>query len=111
MTREIDLIRDGSAWPSIVCIGFTPASKPGYLRGWAELHLPRIKLRLHSCPCFVSNEGAWVNLPSKEIGKDAAGKARYAAQLEWNTRGIQDAFSAAAVAAVDAYAPAWREQP
>ena len=108
MNGDVVNIRDGSAWPAITCIAFTPYASGGVLRGWCDLHLPRMKLRLHGCPCFVSNESAWIGLPSREIGKDADGKSRFAAMMEWDSRSIQNAFSDAAIAALDAYAPDWR---
>ena len=106
---------DGEATtlPPITCIGWKPARSeaPTVLRGWADLHLPKIRLRLHGCPMFYSptSGSAWAGMPSREIGKDAEGKPRYAAMAEWDNRDIQNAFSQATVSAVTAYAPTWRE--
>jgi hypothetical protein len=100
--------------PSITCLSFQPANKPGVLKGWADLHLPRMKMRLHGCPVFyaATSNSAWAGLPSRETGKDQEGKPRFAAMVEWDSRAINDAFSRAAIAAVDAYyGPAWRDDP
>jgi hypothetical protein len=99
--------------PPITCIGWKPnhSEATTVLKGWADLHLPRMRLRLHGCPIFFSptSGNAWAGMPSREIGKDADGKPRYAAMAEWDTRDIHNAFSLAVVAAVSAYAPNWQE--
>lgn len=102
--------RSETVWPAITCLSFTPAPRSGILKGWADLHLPRMKLRLRGCPAFLSSEGgASVALPSREIGRDAAGKSRFVPVAEWDNRDIANAFSDAAVAALDAYQSNWRE--
>jgi hypothetical protein len=104
---------EAASLPPITCIAWKPnhSEAPSVLKGWADLHLPKMRLRLHGCPLFYSATfgSAWAGLPSREIGRDAEGKPRYAAMAAWDTRDIQNAFSQAAVAAVSAYAPDWRE--
>ena len=96
--------------PSITCLGFDRARKPGVLKGWATLHLPRHKLKLYGCGCFASDAGDWILPPSREIGKDADGKPRWASVLEFDSRELQNAFSRAAVRAIDVYTGgSWRE--
>lgn len=67
-------------------------------------------LEISDIAVFEKGGRAWCQLPAEpmrdyatgELLKDAAGKIRYKSQLRWASRELQDGFSAAVVAAVEA---------
>ncbi|RVP64648.1 hypothetical protein CN071_18995 [Sinorhizobium meliloti] len=88
----------------VQCIGFRAVRADGALRGFATFHVPRWRLQLHDCACFVGPSGEWISLPSKSR-KDGGGYEP-AASFD-DTQTARD-FSRAAIAALDAYRPDWR---
>ncbi|TIL49092.1 hypothetical protein [Mesorhizobium sp.] len=90
---------------------------PSVLRGHVGLHIPKWRMRLHGCAAFFrSTSGdSWISPPSKPVlehdvvKKDAAGKVTFIGMVEFDDRNTLAAFSRAAVAALDRYAPDWRE--
>jgi hypothetical protein len=88
--------------PRLKLLSFKPHIKNS-LRGFAEFELPS-GLRLIDCPVLVSNDKAWVSLPSKPIldreGRqktDANGKLAYVPVVAWRDHDLQNRFSVAAV--------------
>jgi hypothetical protein len=77
------------------------------LRGFAKFRLGRT-LVINDCPAHCSHGRKWVALPAKpqlsrerELVRDANGKLQYSAVLEWTDRTASDAFSDAAVGAIE----------
>jgi hypothetical protein len=100
---------------TIRVLRFDRVGKPGVLRGFATLHLVKLRLQLFGCACFSSDAGDWVLPPSRAM-LDRDGKVRrdggkpvFVPMLSWDSRAVQSAFSAAAIAALDRFDPGWRE--
>ena len=94
----------------IQCTGWKAIDK-GKVVGVAELHLPALGVTISDCMMLRGDSGGeWVNLPSRPMldrdGKQMTrddGKKSYAEIFKWKDRAAKDAFSAAAVAAIEAY--------
>jgi hypothetical protein len=94
----------------LTLLNWRPVSK-GALRGFATIKLGR-SLKVSDVAVLRANGKAWANLPSKPMiasdgspMRDAAGKMRYSAILEWTDRSVSDDFSESVVAAVEAAHP------
>ena len=93
-------------WPlTLAVVTWRPLVKSA-LRGVTTVALP-IGLKIVDCPVLVSNGRAWVSLPSRPVlhrdgqhKSDANGKPTYAAILERHSRGLNDRFSEAIIAAI-----------
>jgi len=95
--------------PGITCLAFK-RHHAGTLRGFADLHLPGLRLKLFDCPTHEANGTRWVGLPAKprldrdkQLVREANGKPSYATVLQWDDDTVRKRFSAAAVEAVEAY--------
>lgn len=80
----------------------------GALIGRAKVLLP-CGLEISNIAIFEKDGRRWSQMPSEamcdaggQILKDESGKARYRAPLKWSTRELQDGFSEALVALVEA---------
>ena len=100
----------------IRCIKFTPLER-GALRGFCDLAFDS-GLVVHDCTLMESNGRRWVNLPGKpqldrekNIMRGEDGKVVYAPVLSIPDRARRDAFTAQALAAVDAFIGAQAAQP
>jgi len=78
------------------------------LRGFATVELPS-GLTIVDVTVLVGSNGAWASLPSKpRLSSDGTahrgddGRILYVPILRWRSRELQDGFSAAVVAAVEA---------
>jgi hypothetical protein len=103
---------------TIECIEFTPFVR-NTLRGFATIRLPELKLVIHDIAVHEHPNGSrWASLPAKplidKIGvakRNPAGKVEYAQLFEFGGRETRDAFSAAVVRAVLAFAPTAFTEP
>lgn len=94
----------------VQCTGWKAIDK-GKVVGVAELHLPALGVTITDCMMLRGDSGGeWVNLPSRPMldrdGKQMLrddGKKSYAEIFKWKDRAAKDAFSTAAVAAIEAY--------
>lgn len=98
-------------------VGFR-AVKKGSLRGFATVELPVIGLTIRDCPVHEVGQKTWASLPARpqvdsagRLVRDAAGKASYAAILEWRDRKLRDHFSRRVAEAVRAQHPSAFDAP
>ena len=97
---------------TVTCIEFTPFVR-NTLRGFATIRLPELKLVIHDIALHQHDNGSrWASMPSKPAGRPQrhrqggpSGKIEYAQLFEFEGRETRDAFSAAVVRAVLAFAP------
>lgn len=80
----------------------------GALIGRATVLLPS-GLQISDVGIFTKDGRTWAQMPAEamrdadgQLLKDERGKTRYRSPLKWATRDLQDGFSAAVVAAVEA---------
>jgi hypothetical protein len=95
---------------TLKCQSFRPFQK-NTLRGFAEIHVQDMALTIKDVALHEKNNSRWAALPAKPmlkdgtIMKDAEGKAQYANIMEFSSRDVRDAFSAAVVKAVLEHTP------
>src|SRR5688500_3745993 len=84
----------------ITCTGSRPDER-NTSRGFADLQVRELKLTIRDCPVHQKGDSAWVSLPGKpQIDKDgnalrdAGGRLKYVAVLEFADAGVRNAFSA-----------------
>jgi hypothetical protein len=77
------------------------------LRGFADLLIPELRLRIREATVHESHGRRWVGLPARpQVGRDGAarrddrGKVAYTAVLQFTDRETSDAFSARAIEAL-----------
>jgi hypothetical protein len=81
------------------------------LFGFAEITVAELRLRIKDIAIHQKGTARWAQLPAKPqvkdgaIVKDDTGKAQYVNIMDFDSREVRDAFSAAAVRAVLEYAP------
>jgi len=105
MTGGADLNRDR---PRMKLEGWKRSDKGGSLIGRANVLLPS-GLQICDVAVFAKDGRRWAQLPSEAM-RDAAGmvmrddhgKIRYRSALRWSSRQLQDGFSAALVALIEA---------
>jgi NADH/NAD ratio-sensing transcriptional regulator Rex len=93
------------------CVGFKPLRR-STLVGFADISVSEIKLTIFDVAIHTKNGKAWAQLPAKaqinrdrQLIKNTEGKIQYARILEFHSRSVADAFSAAAIKAVLELAP------
>lgn len=91
---------------AVECVAWRPLER-NTLRGFADLQIPALRLTIRDCPVHRQGERRWVSLPAKphldrsrELVRDD-GKIRYVPVLEWDNRDVGDAFSRAALEAIE----------
>jgi hypothetical protein len=96
---------------TVRCDDFRPLRR-NTLCGFASVFLPEIGLRIKDVTIFEKGSKRWAGLPAKpQISKDGtvirddAGKQQYVSILEFSSRDISDAFSAAVIRAVLEHSP------
>jgi hypothetical protein len=95
---------------TITCEAFRPFRK-NTLHGFASILIAELGLRIKDVTIFEKNGKRWAGLPAKPQMKDGTlvknsdGKLEYFSILEFRSREISDAFSAAVVRAVIEHAP------
>ena len=95
---------------TIVCEDFRPW-RSNTLAGFAIVNIAELKLTIKDIAIHQKDGSRWAQLPAKPqikdgiIVKDEAGKAQYISIMEFGSREVRDAFSAATVAAVLEHTP------
>jgi hypothetical protein len=96
---------------TITCAEFR-ALRRNTLRGFATVEIAEMKLTIRDVAVHEKNESRWAQLPAKPQLKDGAlvkdpatGKVAYTPVMDFASREVRDAFSAAVVRAVAARAP------
>jgi hypothetical protein len=113
--RQLDLHHRHPAGPSVTVLAFSPITRRGSLVGFADLHLPRHRMKLFSCTVHEQNGSRWVGLPARTwVDRDGnlvrdqdTGKPKYQPILQFDSKDILNAFSDAAISALDAYQSGW----
>ena len=97
--------------PGITCLSFKRV-RSGGLVGFANLHIPAMRIKLFACPVQQSNGKRWVGVPSKpqldrdrQLVRGENDKPLYSQVVAWDSTEVRNRFSDAAVAAVLAYDP------
>jgi hypothetical protein len=93
------------------CLSFK-SHRSGTLRGFASIHLPRMRLRIHNVVLHEKDGRRWAQLPTQamvrdgELARNPEGKVKYGEPvLEFDDPAIGCVLSDAIVQAVLAYAP------
>jgi hypothetical protein len=96
---------------TITCSEFR-ALRRNTLCGFAVIEIAEMKLTIRDVAVHEKNESRWAQLPAKPQVKDGAlvkdpatGKVAYTPVMDFTSREVRDAFSAAVVRAVLARAP------
>ncbi len=91
---------------SVRCTAWRPCER-GTLRGFADIFLPSLHLEIRDIAVHEMNEKRWVQLPARpqldgnrELVRDPNGKVQYSLILKFRDRPTADAFSAAAITAI-----------
>jgi hypothetical protein len=95
------------AGPRLQLLEWSPIGK-GALLGRAKVRLP-IGLDIADVAIFEKDGRRWAQMPSEVMRdfagqplKDDRGKIRYRSALRWSTKTLQDGFSAAVIASIEA---------
>jgi hypothetical protein len=81
------------------------------LRGFAEISVAEMRLRIRDVAIHEKGESRWAQLPAKpqikdgSLVKDVTGKVQYVHIPDFDSREVRDAFSRAVVQAVLERAP------
>jgi hypothetical protein len=95
---------------SLTCKNFRPFQK-NTLVGFAEIFIEGMHLTIKDIALHQKNASRWAALPSKPmlrdgaVLKDAEGNAQYVPILQFSSRDVSNAFSAAVVEAVLKHSP------
>jgi hypothetical protein len=90
---------------TITCLSF-PSLRRSTLLGLAEIEIAELQFRVRDVAIHHRNGARWAQLPAKPqikdgtLVKDATGKVQYTPVLEFTSRAVRDAFSAAVIRAV-----------
>jgi hypothetical protein len=94
----------------ITLLSWRPMAKNSLI-GFAAVKIGK-SLIIRDVPVMSSHGKFWASLPSKPmidrdgtVMRDATGRARYSAILEWSSKAASDRFSESVVAAVRLHAP------
>jgi hypothetical protein len=96
---------------SVTCRGFRPLHR-NTLRGFVEIHIDELKLSVRDVAVHQKGESRWAQLPAKpqvkdgELVKNEDGKVQYVHIMDFDSRAVRDAFSAAVINALLEFAPA-----
>ena len=97
--------------PSVNCLSFKP-HRSGTLRGFASIHVPKMRLRIHGVALHQKDGRRWAQMPTQVMVRDGQilrsdeGKPKYSDPLlEFDSPEIGYAVSDAIVQAVSDYAP------
>ena len=95
---------------TVICESFHPLVR-NTLRGFAEISVAEMRLRIRDVAIHEKGESRWAALPAKPqikdgtLVKDVTGKVQYVHILDFDSREVRDAFSRAVVQAVLERAP------
>jgi hypothetical protein len=96
---------------TVTCNGFRPLVR-NTLRGFASITIADMRLTIHDIAIHEKGDARWAQLPAKaqikdgELVHDRDGKIQYWPVMEFDSRAVRDAFSAAVVRALLEFAPA-----
>jgi hypothetical protein len=96
---------------SVTCRSFHPLHR-NTLRGFCEIRIDELRLIIRDVALHENGTARWAQLPAKpqirdgELIKDEANKIQYVHLMEFDSREVRDAFSAAVIRAVLEFAPA-----
>ena len=83
------------------------------LRGFAEITIAEMRLKIRDVAIHQKGEARWAQLPAKPQIKDgalvkdpASGKIQYVPVMEFDGRAVRDAFSRVVIDALLEFAPA-----
>ena len=92
----------------IRCVNWRPFTR-NTLQGFAAFNVPAMRLTIRDCAVHRKNGRRWVQLPARpilddnrDLVHDVRGKIQYATIVQFDSREVSDAFSAAALHALDA---------
>jgi hypothetical protein len=95
---------------TITCRGFYPLHR-NTLRGFCEIRIEELRLVIRDIAIHEKGSARWAQLPSRlqirdgELVHDADGKIQYVHLMNFDSRAVSDAFSAAVIRAVLEFAP------
>jgi hypothetical protein len=95
---------------TITCLGFYPRHR-NTLRGFCEIRINELRLVIRDIAVHEKGSARWVQLPSRpqirdgELMHDEHGKIQYFHLMNFETRAVSDAFSAAVIRALLEFAP------
>jgi hypothetical protein len=90
---------------AITCESWKPLQR-NTLRGFASIHIGDLALKIHDIAVHAKGDSAWAALPARpwikgnEVVTDDTGKIQYSPILEFASKEVRDAFSAAVIRAV-----------
>jgi hypothetical protein len=90
---------------TVTCESFRPLVR-NTLRGFAEITIAELRLKVRDIAIHEKGEARWAQLPSKAqikdgaLVKDVTGKVQYIHVMDFDSREVRDAFSRAVVQAV-----------
>jgi len=96
---------------TVTCRGFYPLHR-NTLRGFCEIRINELRLVIRDIAIHEKGEDRWAQLPARaqirdgELVHDADGKIQYFHLMNFETRAVADAFSAAVIRALLEFAPA-----
>jgi hypothetical protein len=95
---------------TVTCSEFRPLHR-NTLVGFAVIEIAAMRLTIRDVALHQKNESRWAQFPARAqlkdgaLVKDTGGKIQYVAVMDFATKEVRDAFSAAVVRAVLAHAP------
>jgi hypothetical protein len=96
---------------TVTCESFRPLVR-NTLRGFAEITIAELRLKVRDVAIHERGEARWAQLPAKPQVKDGAlvkdpgtGKIQYINVMEFDSRAVRDAFSRVVIDAVLERAP------
>jgi hypothetical protein len=94
---------------TVICSSFRPCRRNSLI-GFAAVRIAELRLTIRDVAIHEKGSTRWAQLPAKPMLKDGAavfkdGKAQYATIMEFDDRVVREAFSAAVIRAVIAFAP------
>jgi hypothetical protein len=96
---------------TVTCRDFKPLHRNS-LRGFATIRINEMRLEIRDVAIHDKGESRWAQLPAKpqirdgELVHDERGRVQYFHLMDFDSRAVSDAFSAAVVRAVLEFAPA-----
>jgi hypothetical protein len=95
---------------TVTCGSFHPLIR-NTLRGFAEISIAELRLKIRDVAIHQKGDARWAQLPAKPqikdgaLIRDATGKVQYVHIMDFDSRAVRDAFSRAVVRAVLERAP------
>ena len=84
---------------TIECTNYKPVNK-GSLLGYADFFMARSRMEIYGCGVYQKDGHRWVNMPSREY-TNADGEKKFLSIVRFREKSVQQAFSDAALKAVD----------